>query len=71
MPEIIDLEEILRNNPAIDPEELRRSMELQERLRGSGVVGRGYELVPPFSGKQVQVVDSLSEEQDITHLNRG
>ncbi len=71
MPEVIDVEEVLRNNPTIDPQELRASMEMLDGLKGRGVVGRSYELVPPFSGKRVQVVDTLAEEGNVSHLNRS
>lgn len=71
MPEVIDVAEVLRNNPNIDPQELHRSMEILEGLKGRGVSGRNYELVPPFSGKRVQVVDTLAEEGNVSHLNRS
>jgi hypothetical protein len=70
MPEKIDLAEIIKNNPQVDPRQLRESMELLEELRDRGVSERGYQLVPPFSGKRVQVVDNSSEDPRTVHLNR-
>jgi hypothetical protein len=70
MPKVIDLKELMRKNPHIDAEKLQASMELQERLRAGGVSRRDYELVPPFSGRQVQVMDRDIEKQDISHMNR-
>ncbi len=70
MPQTVDLEEIIRNNPHVDPRQLRESMELLEELRKRGVSERGYQLVPPFSGKRVQVVDNSSEDPRTVHLNR-
>lgn len=70
MPEVVDIEEVLRNNPDIDPQELQTSMEMLEGLKGRGVTGRTYDLVPPFSGKRVQVMDTITEEGNVSHLNR-
>ena len=72
MPEKINLAEVLAENPHVDPQQLNESMELLEKLRGCGVQGRGYELVPPFGGRRVQVVDTLTEDNDprTIHLNR-
>jgi hypothetical protein len=69
--EVVEIEEVLRNNPTIDPQELRNSMEMLEGLKRRGMSGRGYELVPAFSGKRVQVVDTLVEEGNVRNLNRS
>lgn len=71
MPKPLDLAEILKNNPQIDPEQLDQSIELLEELRNHGVSRRAYELVPPFAGKRVRVVDSSSEDPRTIHLHRG
>jgi hypothetical protein len=70
MPKRIDLTDIIKKNPRVDPKQLRESMELLEELRNRGVSERGYQLVPPFSGKRVHVVDSSSEDPRTVHLNR-
>lgn len=72
MPERIDLAELLKNNPQVDSQKLSESMELLEELRGSGVQGRRYELVPPFGGRRVQVADTRFGDNDprTIHLNR-
>jgi hypothetical protein len=70
MPKPIDLDAILEKQPQIDPKELQASRELQERLSGAG--RRGYELVPPYSGRQVQPVDVFAENPDtLPNRNRS
>jgi len=71
MPKKIELAEIIEKNPQVDPKQLRESMELLEELRNRGVSGRGYQLVPPFSGRRVQTLDSSSEDPRTVHLNRA
>lgn len=71
MPKKIDLTEIIKKNPHIDPKQFRESMELLEELRKRGVSERGYQLVPPFSGKRIQVVDNSSEDPRTVHLKRN
>jgi hypothetical protein len=79
MPKKIELAEIMEKNPQVDPEQLRESMELLEELRSRGVSERGYQLVPPFSGRRVQTLDNSSRVQTpdngsddprTVHLNR-
>jgi len=70
MPTKIELAEIIQKNPQVDPEQLRESMELLEELRSRGVSERGYQLVPPFSGKRVQTADSPSKDPRTVYLNR-
>ena len=67
----IDLAEILKKNPNIDPQKLSESMRLLEELRNRGVSGRGYELAPPLGGKRAHVVGGSSEDPRIIHLNRA
>lgn len=70
MPKKVELSEIIEKNPHVDPKQLHRSMELLEELREQGVTGRGYELVPPYGGVRVRVVDSSSEDPRTIHLTR-
>ena len=70
MPKALDLDGILKNNPQVDPEQLDQSIELLEELRNQGVSRRAYELVPPFAGRRVRVVDGLSEDPRTIHLHR-
>jgi hypothetical protein len=70
MPKKIELAEIIEKNPQVDPKQLRESMELLEELRSRGVSGRGYQLVPPFSGKRVQTVENPCEDPRTVYLNR-
>lgn len=72
MPETVELDDLLENNPHIDREKLQESMELLEALRGYGVRGRGYGLVPTFGGRRVQTVERSSDDEDprTIHLHR-
>jgi hypothetical protein len=54
MPEAIDLDAVLEQQPQIDPEELKAARELRERLRNRH---RQYQLVPPFGGRRVRRID--------------
>jgi hypothetical protein len=57
MPEPIDLDEVLANNPQIDPDKLDEARELLRRLREKGVRPRGYGLAPPFGGRRAIAKD--------------
>jgi hypothetical protein len=70
MPKTLNLDEILKNNPQVDPEQLDQSVELFEELRNQGVSRRAYELVPPFAGRRVRVADRSSEDPRTIHLHR-
>ncbi len=59
----IDLDAILKKQPQIDPKELEKSRLIQEQLQGSG--RKGFELVPPFSGRQVQAVDVFAQNPHV------
>lgn len=71
MPKKVDLAEILKKNPHIDPAKLGENITLAEELRRRGISRRSYELVPPFGGRRAQVVEDSSEDDPRTvHLNR-
>ena len=70
MPEKAELEEIIRNNPQVDAQQLSENGRLAEELQAYGAMGRGYGLVSPFARKRVQVVDSPLEDPRTTHLRR-
>ena len=63
MPQQPNVAEILRDNPQIDPNRLRESMELLEELNQLGVSSRGYQLNPPFEGRQAETATPCSEER--------
>lgn len=52
------IEEILRQNPGIDKDKLRKSLELAEELRKLGRPGVGYRLASPATRRGVHVDDS-------------
>lgn len=57
MSERLSPEEILRKNPQIDREELDEARELLRRLREHGAHRKDYDLVPPFGGRRVTILD--------------
>jgi hypothetical protein len=68
VPETIKLETILKNNPQIDAQKLRASIELSEKLHNSGIAVRGYELPPPSARKRLEIVDSSSDDPRAVRL---
>jgi len=70
MAQKITLEEIIKRNPNIDEQMLKKSMDLSDELRSHGVSGRGYSLASPFARKKAQAVDTKEEKRAI-HLTRS
>ena len=69
MPKKPKIEDLLRNNPQIDRQQLQASMELLEELKRRGVSNRGYQLATPFEGKQAQPVHSPENENELPSRN--
>lgn len=59
MSERLNPDEILRQNPQIDREEVDEARELLRRLREQGAHRKDYDLVPPFGGRRVTVLDDV------------
>lgn len=55
----MDLEEILRQNPQINEQELDKAREMLRRLQDQGVHRKEYDLIPPFGGRRVTVLDDV------------
>ena len=55
MAKIPERDDILAKNPHIDPEKLAESIELQRKLRESGVKRPGYGLAIPYSRRRISV----------------
>ncbi len=70
MPKLLDREQILENNPEVDPERIEETAELFRRLQNQGVVRKRYELEPPFGGPRPTVQDA-SEADPRTIKLRG
>jgi hypothetical protein len=54
MPKPISKDELIKQNPNVDAEELDKALESIHRVRGHGVGGPGYNLVRPFTRKLVR-----------------
>ena len=70
MPQKISLDEIIKNNPQIDPKQLEEGINLWKELGQAGLVRRRYSLVPPFSKKRVRIADNSYEDSRTIHLRR-
>ena len=42
------VDEIIKNNPHVDPEQLREAQELIKGLRSGGATGASYEILSPY-----------------------
>ncbi len=62
MPQKLDLKEILKKNPHINPQKLAEAVKLTEQLRDLGVTKRGYRLASPLTRKRVTIY--VSDEFD-------
>ncbi len=49
----ISAEELLKQNPEVDPEMLREGLALAERLKAAGFEGARYRLATPLTGRRV------------------
>jgi len=64
MPKKLNIKELLKANPSVDPEKLAEILKLVRELKQSGVVvNRGYDLAIPFSKRVVQADDSRETSQ--------
>lgn len=63
-------DEILRQNPQIDREELDEARELLRRLREQGAHRKDYDLVPPFGGRRVTVLDDVRTDSRPVRMRR-
>lgn len=59
MTERLTLEQILRKNPRVDREDLDEAREMLARLREHGAHRKEYDLVSPFGGRRVTVLDDV------------
>ena len=70
MPKEIDLEEILSQNPQIDPDKLADSREMLRKLRERGVRRKDYDLAPPFGGRRAIIQDKVRTASHLTKAGR-
>jgi hypothetical protein len=63
-------DEILRQNPQIDLDELDEARELLRRLRDQGSHRKDYDLVPPFGGHRVTVLDDVHADSRPIRMRR-
>jgi hypothetical protein len=70
MKKIPSVKKIIKKNPKVDAKQLAEGMKLFEELRKAGLQRRRYSLVPPFTGKRVQIVDASVDEAHTIHLPR-
>ena len=66
MPQKIDLEKIIKNNPSIDPELLNAGLKLAEELRRFRF---GNKRSRPLVRRRVRIVDDLESDPRLTQLS--
>jgi len=63
MPEKIDMEKVLKNNPAINREDFYKSREFLEKTPYSGTKKAKYNILPPFTTRnRIIVLDETADE---------
>jgi hypothetical protein len=66
MPQKIDLQEILKKNPNVDPERLSAGLKLSEELRQAR---SGSKRARPLIRRRVRIVDDLRSDPRLTQLS--
>jgi hypothetical protein len=66
----IGLSRILKRNPTIDLQALKRSREMLRELRSRGVGGHGYELALPFASRRVSTERDVDQDPRTFQLRR-
>lgn len=57
----LNLEKVAKDNPKVDLDDLRESLQVQEQLRQEGYVKRGFHLTTPF--ERVQNTNKVKNEK--------
>ena len=66
MPQKIDLEELLKKNPNVDPERLNAGIKLAEELRRSR---SGIKRFHPLVRRRARIMDDLQSDPRLTQLS--
>lgn len=66
----VDVQEIVKKNPQVDTEELRRGQELSRRLKEAGLKKSGYGLATLDERRRATVIDSKGNRNKV-HLRRS
>ena len=66
----IDIQEVMKNNPQVDTDELRKGQELSRRLREGGLKRAAYGLATPDERRRAIVIDSKGNRNKV-HLRRS
>jgi Na+-translocating ferredoxin:NAD+ oxidoreductase RnfC subunit len=68
MPDSPSLEEIIKSNPHVDPEQLEQWRELLKKLREAGVRGSRDRIVPPGARRRVVAGEESGNDPRTVHL---
>lgn len=60
MPKKIDIEDILKQNPQVDPSKLKEGIELSEKLKEMGFTRKGYDLATPEERRKAHAIQPSS-----------
>ncbi len=63
-------DDILRQNPQVDRDELNEARDMLRRLREQGAHRKEYDLVPPFGGRRVTVLDDARTDSRPVRVRR-
>lgn len=66
----ISAEELLAQNPQVDPAQLEAAQQLADRLREAGFQGVRYRLATPLTGRRPAVRPPDKEKGRHAHLTR-
>lgn len=64
-------DEILRQNPQIDRDDLDEAREMLRRLQEQGAHRKDYDLIPPFGGRRVTVLDDVRTDSRPVRVRRS
>ncbi len=56
------IKKLAAKNPKVDVAQLLESLRMTAKMRRLGISGPGYRLVPPYSGRRVQIVDDTESD---------
>ena len=60
----VDIDKVMRNNPQVDLDKVRKARDLLQALRKQGLSPRGYTLAPPYRRQMHVTSKHLDEDSD-------
>jgi thiazole synthase ThiGH ThiG subunit len=63
----VNIDDLLKQNPDLNPDEVEEARRLMDRLRETGFEGAPYRLATPLSGKRMRQVGAASADTKHRH----